>query len=187
MAVRWTRIVEIVTVLVLIAVAVGVTLLTATGVRGQTRPPVPAAPGAPRTPTAPTAPAAPPDSAAGVGPVQDVSLALLLINTRGRRADAIVGGLGQTLVSVSGHRVARPDAERLASVLAETLTGRELAAGSRDRLAAGLAAALATGANGDELERALGQVQAALAGAGLGHPDLLLVDREVRRLVRGRR
>lgn len=181
---RWVRIVEIVTVIVLMAAAVGVTLLTATAVRGQPRPPLPASPGAPRTPPAP---GAPPDSAAAVGPVQDVSLALLLINTRGRRADAIVSGLGRTLVSVSGRRVARPEADRLASVLAEALTGHDLGVAASERLAAGLAAALTTRSDGDELERALGQVHAALAGAGLGRPDLALVDGEIRRLVRGRR
>ena len=184
---RWTRIIEIVIVIVLMAAALAMTLFTASAVRGQPVPPSPASPSAPRTPAAPPSPATPPDPAGSVSvPKQDVSLALLVLNRRHRRADSIVSGLGQTLVAVSGRRLERPDADRLAAVLAETLLGRDLGVGSREWLAAGLTAALTAPASGGELERALGQVRSALASAGLGDPDLVLVDRELRRATRGR-
>ena len=187
MSERWTRIIEVVAVIVLMAAALVVTLFTASAVPGQSAPPTPASPSAPRTPATPPSPATPPDPAGAVSaPKQDVSLALLVLNRRDRRADSVVSGLGQTLVAVSGRRLNRPDADRLASVLAETLLGRDLDVGSRERLAAGLIAALTASASGAELERALGQVQAALKTAGLGEPDFVLVDRELRRVTRGR-
>lgn len=184
----WLRIAEITVVLVLMAAALCVTLFTASAVRGQSAPRRPAAPSAPGAPATPPSPNAPPDPAgAESGSTQDVSLALLLLNTRDRHPGSVVTGLGQTFVSVSGHRLARPDADRLASALTHALRGRELAVGSRDRLAAGLTAALTPPTSAGELEHALGQVQAALAAAGLGQPDLVLVDRELRRVTGGRR
>ncbi|OLB94020.1 MAG: hypothetical protein AUH30_18600 [Candidatus Rokubacteria bacterium 13_1_40CM_68_15] len=182
MSERWTRIIEIAAVIVLLAAALGLTLFMAAAVWGQPVPRTPGAPSAPPTPAAPRSPGAPPDPAgAAAASLPDVSHALLLLNARDHRAPAIVAGLGRTFVSVSGQRLARPDADRLASVLTEALRGRELAKGSRGQLAAGLTAALTPQTSGPELERALAQVQAALAAAGLGQPALLLVDRELRR------
>ena len=123
----WLRIVEITVVLVLMAAALCVTLFTASAVRGQSAPRTPAAPSAPGAPATPPSPNAPPDPAGAVsGSTQDMSLALLLLNTRDRHPGSVVTGLGQTFVSVSGHRLARPDADRLASALTHALRGRDL-------------------------------------------------------------
>ena len=76
-----------------------------------------------------------------------------------------MSGLGQTLVAVSGRRLERPDADRLAAVLAETLLGRDLGAGSRERLAAGLTAVLTVPASGGELETPAAEGRPAAAAA----------------------
>jgi hypothetical protein len=187
MSERWTRIIEIAAVIVLLAAALGVTLFVASA-RGQSAPRTPAAPNAPPAPSAPPAPTAPLDPAAAAAPlVQDVADALLLLNGRDRRTPANVAGLGRTLVAVSGQRLARPDADRVAMILTEALRGRELAKESRGLLALGLTGALARETSGPDLERALAQVQTALTAAGLGQLDLVLVDRELRRATGGRR
>jgi len=187
MSERWTRIIEIVAVIVLLAAALAVTLFAAS-VWGQPAPRTPAVPSAPPAPSTPPAPTVPLDPAAAAAPlVRDVADALLLLNGRDRRTPANVAGLGRTLVAVSGQRLARPDADRVAVILTEALHGRELARESRGLLATGLTVALARETTGPDLERALAQVQAALTAAGLGQPDLVLVDRELRRATRGRR
>jgi hypothetical protein len=188
MSERWTRIIEIAAVIVLLAAALGLMLVATSAVWGQSIPRGPGVPSAPPAPSAPLAPAAPPDpgnSAASSG--HDVGSALLLLNARGHRMPATVAGLGRTLVAVSGKRLAGPDADRLALVLTAALRGRELTEGPRARLVASLTVALTQESSGPELERALGQVQAALAEAGLGQSDLVVVDRELRRATGDRR
>src|SRR3989442_6971362 len=94
---RWTRIIEIAAVIVLLAAALGLTLFTAVAGWG---PPVlrtPSAPSAPPTPAAPRSPGAPPDPAgAAAASLPDVSHALLLLNARDPPAPAIVARLGRT-------------------------------------------------------------------------------------------
>ena len=88
---------------------------------------------------------------------------------------------------MSGRRIVRSDADRLAAVLAGTLGSRRLTVPVRDQLAAGVVLALTTSSPGPALDHALAQVQAALVAAGLGQTDLVLVDRELRRVSGARR
>lgn len=178
------RLAEIGAVAALLAGTIALVLAMASAVGGQSAPRSPAAPAAPAAPPAPGAPvaASTPDPRA----TQGLAIALLHINARSRSADEVVIGLGESLIAVSGRAHPR-DPRRLAEVLVETLRGRELPPHTSERLADALATALLDPGADAALQRALGEVDAALRAAGLGAPAVLLVETELKRLTaRGR-
>jgi hypothetical protein len=136
-----------------------------------------AAPSAPGRPAAPGAPAAPGRPADPGGVAHQLSLALLGVNARQRSVDSLVLDVAGSLLVLGAGRDVRP----LSLALVETLRDRALAPGLRDRIAASIVDALGTRA----VEQALSEVRAALAAAGLGEPDIVLVETELLRLWQG--
>jgi hypothetical protein len=160
---------------------------------GQPRAAVPLAP---RAPTAPAAPGAPPspDAPPGSAGASELTLALLFVGTRTSVPDAVVVRLADALLGLLPAEPAagRADVTRLATLLCESLRRRDVKPEAGRRVAVELASALTSAAPpvaeapgaepGCELDRALARVREALAGAGLGDPDIVLIDAEVRRL-----
>jgi hypothetical protein len=155
------------------AVLAGLLLVlpTARPARGQV--PAPRAPG---RPAAPRVAARPPDPAVAA---HQLSLALLEVNTRHRRADSLALDVAGSLLVVSGGRDVHP----LSASLVEVLRNRPLAREARERIAGSVVEVLA----GRDLESALREVRAALSEAGLHAPQIVLVENELRRLGRSRR
>jgi hypothetical protein len=135
-----------------------------------------AAPRAPGRPAAPRVAARPADPTAAA---HQLSLALLEVNARHRRADSLALDVAGSLLLVGGGRDVHP----LSASLVEVLRNRPLARESRERIATSVVDVLA----GRDLELALAEVRAALSEAGLRAPQIVLLESELRRLGRSRR
>lgn len=153
---------------VTVAAALGV-LTTSAGLAQVAAPSTPARPPAP---AAPSAPASPVDSSASYR----LSLALLGVKADRRTVDSLVLDVAGSLRMPRG----RDDVQPLALALVHGLRGRNVPADLRQRIARSVVEALMA----PDLARALEEVRAALAAAGLGAPDIVLVETELRRLGR---
>ena len=131
-----------------------------------------AAPSAPVRPPAPVAPASPVDP---TGATYRLSLALLGVKANRRTMDSLVLDVAGSLRLTGGG-----DLQPLALALVHGLRGRDVPADLRRRIAGSVVEALGA----PDLGEALDEVRAALAAAGLGAPDIVLVETELRRLGR---
>ena len=143
----------------IVAATLGV--LLASGVAGLAQI---AAPSAPATPVDPT------------GATYRLSLALLGVKADRRTVDSLVLDVAGSLRVPSG----RADVQPLALALVHGLRGRDVPPELRQRIARSVVEAFIA----PDLGRALDEVTAALAAAGLGAPDIVLVQTELRRLGR---
>jgi hypothetical protein len=135
-----------------------------------------AAPSAPARPPAPAVPLAPASPVHSGGATYRLSLALLGVKANRRTMDSLVLDVTGSLRPVGGPG----DLQPLALALVHGLRGRDVPADLRQRIAGSVVDALGA----QDLGRALGEVRAALAAAGLGGPDIVLVETELRRLGR---
>jgi hypothetical protein len=155
----------------IVAATLGV--LLASGVAGLAQIAAPSAPGRPPGPAAPSAPATPVDP---TGATYRLSLALLGVKADRRTVDSLVLDVAGSLRVPSG----RADVQPLALALVHGLRGRDVPPELRQRIARSVVEAFIA----PDLGRALDEVTAALAAAGLGAPDIVLVQTELRRLGR---
>jgi hypothetical protein len=158
------------------AALVGAAALVPVLAGGQGAPAAPRAPGAPAAPASPTA------------RVDRLSIALLRIDARRGGVSTLVVDLEGALVEVvppgRGRRHPGPgDLGALARLLAASVPPGGLDAARARDLAAGLAGSLGASATepGAQVEAALATVREALAGAGVAGPDIVLIERELRR------
>jgi hypothetical protein len=166
------------------ALAVLIAVATAEAQTGPRVPTAPVAPAAPGAPGAPAVPGAPPSQTAATA---DLSGVLLLVNAGPGSVDTVVLRLSDALVAVTARdrRSDRAALDRLAVLLGQGLAGRSLAPSEGERMAVALSGALGGGAARD-LGSALAQVRTALAAAGLGDSEIVLIDSVLRRAAGGR-
>ena len=185
-----------------VAVTAVAATLAATIASGQPRP---AAPRAPASPSAPAAPPAPPSPDGAVSSVR--ARAFLFIGTRTASPDAAVVRLADALIGLAPERRAprRREVAGLATLLHDGLRRRDLGVDARRRLATRLTEGLLVVLGGDDdtgrpggpevgpavaatddasadVRAAFDTIRAALREAGLGEPEIVLVEDEVRRL-----
>jgi hypothetical protein len=110
---------------------------------------------------------------------------LLSVGAPTGRPEALIVGLEGALLLLHPRRHG-PRPHGLARALVAYLAGRDLPPDGARRLADGLERALSPRGAGGELEAALGVVRRALAEAGLGPADIVVIEREIRGLA-GRR
>jgi hypothetical protein len=154
-----------------VAAALGV--LITSGGAGLAQVAAPSAPARPPVPAGPVTPASPVDP---TGATHRLSLALLGVNGPRRTVDGLLLDVAGSLRLGGGSG----DVQPLALALVHGLRGRDVPAELRQRIAGSVVDALGA----QDLGRALDEVRAALAAAGLGAPDIVLVETELRRLGR---
>jgi hypothetical protein len=191
---------------VVAVVAAAAVALAPAGAGAQPRPPQPRAPSAPAAPAAPGVPPSPDRVSSS-----ELALALLFVGTRTAAPEAAVVRLADALLALFPERREPPpgDVTELATLLHDGLRRRDLDVDARRRLAAQLTGALAAVLRGPEerggpgapppapevglavapvddaaasVQAALDTVRAALREAGLGEPEIVLIEDEVRRL-----
>jgi hypothetical protein len=116
----------------------------------------------------------------------ELSLALLFIDIHRGSPEVVAVRLADALVAIlPAHSRRRAGSGRLAALLTEELRKRDVRREHARRLAGDLVIVFGVAADAGEFARAMALVRETLARAGLGTPEIVLIETEITRFLHG--